>query len=111
MSRVLGRLCEKKRTLVAFEHLYAFLAPQSAQIVHATRGENNERKKIKNFLGRSSAAAAESGWRTQKATGKKKYLLFRRAFSAPECLPTSAAAHKRGYSAPCFGTSLSKGHK
>jgi hypothetical protein len=43
MSRVLGRLCEKKRTLAAFEHLYAFLAPQCAQIVHATMGEKNEK--------------------------------------------------------------------
>jgi hypothetical protein len=73
MSRVLGRLCEKKRTLVAFEHLYAFLAPQSAQIVHATRGEKNERKNERKKLFLScSAAAAEDEWLTQKATGKKK---------------------------------------
>jgi len=38
-----GRLCEQKRTLAAFEHLYAFLAPQSAQIVHATMGEKKEK--------------------------------------------------------------------
>jgi hypothetical protein len=46
-----GRLCEQKRTLAAFEHLYAFLAPQSAQIVHATMGEKKEK-----LLRRSAAA-------------------------------------------------------
>jgi len=55
MSRISGRLCEKKRTLAAFEHLYAFLAPQCAQIVHATMGEKNEKK----TLLRRSAAAVE----------------------------------------------------
>jgi len=63
-----GRLCEQKRTLAAFEHLYAFLAPQSAQIVHATMGE----KKEKTFV-RRSAAAVESDWLTQKS-GKKKWV-------------------------------------
>jgi len=57
-------------------HLYAFLAPQSAQIVHATMGEKKE-----NFL-RKSAAAVEGVWLNSKKKWQEKMDRYRAVMDA-----------------------------